>query len=247
MKNLTFILPTLMAASTSVGAEDRGSEHRVKHQYELYAQISSYSYLERDLMSKKSEMPFLGLGYARYFQIFNNKMTATIEGQYGTTNYHSSDGMTGPDRTLILETQLERTWLVGKYGFSTGLAYRFLYDFWGNQTTSSGLPTYDRQSEYFFSSIGATLELNNGQSAAVRYKHLIQGTQTSYLEDIDGIGQLTKMQPSGFGLAMEYALDPNLTVFLDYWSISASNLDTQGLGFFEPPNETLQVGFRHHF
>jgi hypothetical protein len=130
---------------------------------------------------------------------------------------------------------------------SAGLGYRFLYDDWGGQTTSTSLPTYDRRSDYFFGSVGSIIELEADRSLVLQYRHLFQGIQTSGLHSIRWDGNLTKRQPEGYGVTIEYELDHKSLVSIDYWNVANSALDDQGQGFFEPANRTIQIGFRHKF
>ena len=222
------------------------SEQSLTNRGAFYLQISSYNYVEKNIMSKTATLPFFGLGYNRNFQFLNNNLDFNIEGQFGTTGYNGA-GTTKGDQTLIILTQLQRSWRHDGIVFSAGLGYRFLYDAWGSQTTSTGLPTYDRRSEYFFGSLGATFELEADRSLTLQYRQLFQGNQTSDLKDAGWDGSLTKRQPEGYGMAVEYELNHKSLAFIEYWNISNSAFDSQGQGFFEPANNTIQVGLRHRF
>lgn len=211
-----------------------------------YAQISTYQYLETNFMSKNSEIPFFGLGYEHDFSNRNGIITAKIEGQFGTTHYNGA-GSTGPDYMLTYSAQIERIWPTNQHSLIAGLGYRNLYDIWGNQSTSSGLPTYDRQSAYIFGSIGTLLTLDDGYSIEVRYRHLLEGIQKSYFEGFSNPNQLTNVQPRGFGIRIDLELYRDSIIFFDYWQIADSNLDNQGQRFFEPENTTTQIGFRRYF
>lgn len=197
-------------------------------------------------MSKTANFAFFGFGYENNVQILNNDTRLKIEGQYGETHY-SGTGATRRDKTVILTTQFEKIWSHSELELSAGLGYRFLYDFWGNQKTTTGLPTYDRKSEYLFGSIGANFELINGRSLAVQYRNLLIGNQTSYTGGLISNTPLTKRQSKGFGATVEWELHQGSVVFLDYWSISSSAFDSQGHGFYEPANSTTQFGIRHRF
>ena len=222
------------------------SEQSITNRGAFYLQISSYDYVETNVMSKTATLPFLGLGYNRTFQFLNNNLDFNIEGQFGITGYHGT-GTTRGDQTLIILTQLQRSWRYDDFALSAGLGYRFLYDAWGSQTTSNGLPTYDRRSEYFFGSVSGTIELEAGRSLTLQYRHLFQGNQTSDLRSASWDGSLTKRQPEGYGVTIEYELDHKRLVFIDYWNIANSAFDDQGQGFFEPANRTIQIGLRHTF
>ena len=222
------------------------SEQSITNRGAFYLQISSYNYVETSVMSKTATIPFLGLGYDLNFQFLNNNLDFNIEGQFGPTDY-SGTGTTKGDQTLIILTQLQRSWRYDDIVLRAGLGYRFLYDAWGGQTTSTGLPTYDRRSDYFFGSVGSAIELEADRSLALQYRHLFQGIQTSGLHSTTWDGNLTKIQPEGYGVTIEYDLDHKRIVYVDYWNISNSALDDQGQGFFEPANRTIQIGLRHTF
>ena len=222
------------------------SEQPITNRGVFYLQISSYDYVEPNLMSKTAIIPFIGLGYDFNFQLLNNSLDFNIESQFGLTDY-SGTGATKGDQTLIVLTQLQRTWRYDDIVLSAGLGYRFLYDAWGGQTTSTGLPTYDRRSDYLFGSVGGTIELEADRSLALQYRHLFQGIQTSGLQSTTWDGNLTKRQPEGYGMTIEYELDQKRRVYIDYWNIANSAFDDQGQGFFEPANRTIQIGFRHTF
>ena len=222
------------------------SEQSITNRGVFYLQISSYDYEEANVMSKTAIRPFLGLGYDLNIQFLNNNFDFNIEGQFGLTNY-SGTGTTKWDQTLIILTQLQRDWRYDNILLSAGLGYRFLYDAWGGQSTSNGLPTYDRRSDYFFGSVGSTIELEADRSLALQYRHLFQGIQTSGLHSTTWDGNLTKRQPEGYGVKIEYKLDLTSLVYIDYWNIANSAFDGQGQGFFEPANRTIQIGFRRTF
>lgn len=226
--------------------KDHTSEQPVTNRGRFYLQISSYDYIEKNVMSKTATLPFLGLGYHHNFQFLNNNLNFNIEGQLGLTDY-SGTGTTSKDQTLIILAQLQRSWRYKDIGLSAGLGYRFLYDAWGSQATSNGLPTYDRRSEYFFGSAGFTIALEADRSVTLQYRHLLQGFQTSDLRSSAWDGSLTKRQPEGYGLTLEYELDHQRIVHVDYWNIANSLFDNQGQGLFEPANQTIQIGLRHKF
>ena len=222
------------------------SEQPITNRGAFYLQISSYDYVETNVMSKTSTIPLIGLGYDLNFQFLNNSLDFNIEGQFGLTDY-SGTGTTKGDQTLIILTQLQRIWRYDDIVLRAGLGYRFLYDAWGSQTTSTGLSTYNRRSDYFFGSVGGTIKLEADRSLALQYRHLFQGNQTSGLQSTTWDGNLTKKQPEGYGVTIEYELDHKRLVYIDYWNIANSAFDDQGQGFFEPANRTIQIGFRHTF
>ena len=98
-----------------------------------------------------------------------------------------------------------------------------------------------------FGSVGSVIELEADRSLALQYRHLFQGIQTSGLHGTTWDGNLTKIQPEGYGVTIEYELDHKSLVYIDYWNIANSAFDDQGQGFFEPANRTIQIGLRHTF
>lgn len=226
--------------------QDITSQKLMKDRSSFYFQISSYDYVETSVMSKRASLPFLGFGYSRSFPFLNRSMYFNIEGQFGITSYEGT-GVTDGDKTFIVATQLQRNWRYDDIVLSAGLGYRFVHDAWGGQTTSNGLPTYDRRSEYLFGSVGGKIEFKVGSSFSLHYRHLFLGKQSSDIHSTSWDGSLTKRQPNGYGVAMEYELKQRRSVYIDYWSISNSAFDDQGQGFFEPANRSIQIGLRHKF
>lgn len=236
----------MLSFPVSSYAEGGRENLKTKKQEKLYFQVSSYQYLEPDVMSKIAKLPFFGFGHVGLFDIGGSAVHFNFEGQYGTTHYNGA-GSSGPDETLIFTANFDKAWQRHRFGFDAGFGYRILYDFWGHNTTSRGLATYNRQSEYFYASVGSFIRVKKDRLLKVKYKHLIKGRQTSYVGGRTGLGSLVKQQQEGFGVRVEYDLSPKSTAFADFWDISASDLDLQGRGFYEPANKTIQAGLKYSF
>jgi hypothetical protein len=142
-----------------------------------------------------------------------------------------------------------------------GYGYRYLGDYVGGKTSSTGAVGYDRVSQYHYIPIGLETRFGLAPGWSVKpraeYDYFIHGTQDSYLSQaVRGLGDLHNGQTSGYGIrgsitAETYfgATPVEFGPFVRYWHIDQS--DTQPVVFrgitvgggFEPDNHTTEVGF----
>ncbi|MEE2745722.1 MAG: hypothetical protein VX617_02450 [Pseudomonadota bacterium] len=133
-----------------------------------------------------------------------------------------------------------------------GLGYRYLYDDSGGKTSSTGALSYDRQSEYIYLPAGLLINVDGGVSFKGQFNYLINGSQTSYLSDIDGFSDVKNNQSSGWGIdvSLNYKISDKITLysFYRYWDIKKSDIGTgtfEGIlifNAFEPENTTSETG-----
>jgi hypothetical protein len=126
-----------------------------------------------------------------------------------------------------------------------GYGYRRLVDYSGGELTTTGHVGYDRVSQYHYVPIGLEALFRVTPSWAfkptVEYDYFIAGKQDSYI-----YGGIENDQESGYGLRASLmavtgvgSRTIELGPFVRYWNIDDSKVDR---GFYEPANETLEVG-----
>ena len=212
-----------------------------------YAEIYSYSYDEPNVMNKKSSLPFIGVGVQDFGQAGRSGLIYEARASYGETDY-SSNGTGTVDGTPTYVYSGEVSWLtsIKKYNIFAGLGYRYLYDDGGGVLTSTGHWGYDRKSEYVYAPIGVIKYLEKSAYFKAQYNHLLSGTQTSYMSVGGGSNyDWSATQKDGYGYSLEYSPTGNYSFFGRYWRIDGSNLHNYlGQNYWEPPNDTLELGMK---
>ena len=129
-----------------------------------------------------------------------------------------------------------------------GFGYRYLRnELSGNDETGSF--EFDRTSQYYYLPVGliyrAALDSQSLLETTLEYDYLIQGEQDS---DIS-VGSLSvsseNTQNNGYGIKFSSLYRINDIAFgpyIDYWSIDKSDLSD--VGYYEPSNETFEVGIK---
>jgi hypothetical protein len=252
-------LPVIAAAqsmplNTSTGAE-------------LGVQMSSYSYEEEVddafFMSLKGHK--VGLVGA-YTWARGDGMYAQFDGRYADGENHYKSNSTGelssnPDEYVEGRFLLGREWggssqLLSMFG---GLGVRTLtVDSRGYTTT--GHVGYRRRSEYFYMPLGLVHRFRLGDQArwstTLEYDHLIQGTQTSYMTDIQGYDTNIKNQQfKGRGSRVSMAYETakwSFGLFYQMWDVDDSERgaflrDNSIYAGLEPHNITKEVGAQLRF
>ena len=141
-----------------------------------------------------------------------------------------------------------------------GVGYRYLNDDSSGKTSSTGARGYERESNYFYSPVGAELnsDLKNGWTLAIsgEYDIFWSGKQESHLNDaIPGLNTVSNDQNDGYGIQGSVKLrkkgerfDIVIEPFIRWWSVKdsqVSNVTYTGVivGYaYEPKNETLEIG-----
>ena len=237
---------TLACVVIAGGAFAEDTKAAVKTQ-KYYAEIYTYAYDEPGVMDKKSSLPFIGVGVQDFGQAGRSGLIYEARASYGETDY-SSNGTGTTEDTPTYVFSGEVSWLksYNQYNVFAGLGYRYLFDGWGGQTTSTGAFGYDRKSQYVYLPIGMMNYLENSGYFKAQYNHLLSGNQTSYT----GIGGGTHHdqnhhQDSGHGYALEYAPNGKYSMFLRYWDIGDSEVKAyRGGTQWEPYNDTTEFGVK---
>lgn len=237
-----------------------------KHQFELGPEIYYFEYKEPGLMKNLGPMYGIFMSYA-----YHQKWMFQMEGRlsYGKVDYDSE----GTGETSGEDNGLFEIRAMGGYDFHpsgtviltpfAGVAYRYLRNDSSGRTTSTGAKGYLRESNYYYSPIGITVDwrLKNGWSlgAKAEYDYFWDGQQKSFLSDVDSnYSDVSNNQKSGFGLRGSirikkeaesghyYFAEP----FMNYWEIENSDIATityagalWGWGR-EPKNKTYEIGLK---
>jgi hypothetical protein len=141
-----------------------------------------------------------------------------------------------------------------------GIGYRILYDMQGGTQTDRVPPFfgYNRLSQYLYVPLGLTLDFPLGLwrvRPTVEADYLIEGWQTSYLQDVGFQNSITNTQHDGYGFRGAVMLETgtpwgplSFGPFLRYWKIGQSDFQALFAGGksvgqgFEPSNDTLEAG-----
>jgi hypothetical protein len=220
----------------------------------FYFDIHYYAYTEPGLMSEKSRLPSLSVGYQKLTSLIKKESTVNVggfvEASLGLTRY---DGSGSADTSYT--KFLTEIYLSGYKSFYTGLGYRRLLDPSGGSVTSTGAYGYDRLSQYTFIPVGSIFYIKDSGRFRAQYNHFIQGTQKSYLSQGGQYQDVTNNQNSGYGLDLSYTAKNNRWEgYFRYWNIDKSNEEIvyrvngsrYGTGW-EPHNNTIEIGYRHSF
>ena len=207
---------------------------------QFFVELYTYGYSEPSVMSKDSEVGFVGLGYQNYGAQYQDGFISNARYFVGTTKYKSaSTGTTKDDLTTGFSGEVAYK----KEAFFVGLGYRQLDDHWGGKQSSTGHWSYDRKSRYLYAPFGSIFYNEKGGYLKTQFNYLIIGKQTSYL-DRPGYTTTTNRQKSGYGIEVEYAPNNKYGVFLNRWSIDDSTVNN---GLYEPNNTTTELGIKITF
>ena len=137
-----------------------------------------------------------------------------------------------------------------------GIGYRNLLND-SRGITSIGKRGYRRDSEYLYIPIGVThrflLDDSSRISTNIEYDQLVEGWQTSYLNDFSAQQvNIVNGQYSGYGLRGNLNYERanwSAGPFFYYWNINRSDL-ARGAGnseWLEPHNDTLEYGLQARY
>lgn len=242
----------LVAISGALGFASQANAQTF-HGAAAYADLHYYAYEEKGVMTEKSRLPAIALGYRdetaiRGTQKFG-ELSWTIEGALGYIEY--SGGGTHKHNFYKLLGEISTPAYHNVY---LGLGYRRLLDDFGPGTTSTGLGTYDRSSTYIYLPIGVILQGNNRSGTKLQFNYLLYGHQISYLSQVGGyLHDIHNTQNSGYGLDLAYTpTKGQWEAYLRYWNIRDSDyvvartFSSSGYGY-EPENSTIEIGARFAF
>jgi hypothetical protein len=228
--------------------------------------ISAYQYKE-PAPDVVINAPLVGLDYTGTYAFANDWFVrADARYAYGPAKYNGSG-----TQSNIPYSYYDVRGLFG-YDFSfselggfvlapyTGIAYRYLFDNQGGQT-SSGSSSYNRESNYVYLPLGITHRMkvdgNRQLETVLEYDYLIQGTQVSHLSQASSyLLDVTNQQYRGYGLrlsSMYYSGAWSFGPYVNYWNIQDSNHISQSVvvngtrytsTWYEPANTTLELGLK---
>jgi len=223
-------------------------------QRERHLSLHYYDYQEPGLMSVKSVLPTLSIGYRDHSSIRSRGLAGLgpsfdFEGFFGHTRYRGSGTHTHNYYGVRGEVYVS---LFG--GLYAGLGYRWLFDDFGPGRTSTNAASYDRLSEYLYLPIGVLLPVEPSRSIRLQVNYLIEGRQRSDLRQVPGfLTSATNRQRSGYGIDLTLSTGfKSLELYLRHWEIENSDLvaveTVQGQRLvFEPKNRTSEIGLRMGF
>jgi hypothetical protein len=228
--------------------------------------ISAYQYKE-PAPDVVINAPLVGLDYTGTYAFANDWFVrADARYAYGPAKYNGS----GTQNNIPYSYYDVRGLFGYDFSFSelggfvlapyTGIAYRYLFDNQGGQT-SSGSSSYNRESNYVYLPLGIThrmkMDGNHQLETVLEYDHLIQGTQVSHLSQASSyLSDVTNQQYRGYGLRLSsmYYVDAwSFGPYVNYWNIQDSNRISQSVvvngtrytsTWYEPANTTLELGLK---
>ena len=235
---------------------------------ELTLDISSYSYREVDqndnfFMEDKSA-PFLyGVGIRDWGDEKKNPIVRntnwmllyTLEYSFGNIDYTSAGTGTMKKQYYKgrFESYIGTNRVVGANDLLPyiGVGYRDLLDDSGFKTSSTNHLGYDRLSQYYYIPLGAIWYISESLSLKSQYNHLIEGKQTSFLNEVlpntySINPQNTQRLGWGIDLTLRLKLNNKWSSYGFYrsWSIEDSDLVTCSplIYCMEPKNQTNELG-----
>lgn len=265
------------ALATGVASADEAPLTMEEITQQIGVSASGYKYTEDQVMSLKG--PLVGLDYAVRFPI-NHGWFAKGDLHYGRgkVDYESYDtGSAKNETTWYLEPRLLTGYDfdLGNHTLSpyTGFGFRYLFHDGRGFTSTNRHYGYRRESRYFYLPIGLahrwSFSARSSLTTTIEYDYLIEGRQTSELNDGSGIintsdnatyvyrEALNNDQHTGHGWRGSIMLtfgNWSMGPYAAYWRLSNSNVgqargvDDVGRGWtiygIEPKNKTEEAGFK---
>ena len=242
---------------------------------ELTLDMTSYTYREvyqnDNFFMEDKSAPFLySLGIRNWgddkvileTRNFNWMFLYTFEISFGNIDYTSAG--TGDMKKEYYKSRLEyyisTTSKMGANDLKPyiGVGYRDLLDDSGFKRSSTNHLGYDRLSQYYYIPIGAIWYINDNLSLKSQYNHLLEGKQTSFLNEI--LPNTYSVNPEntqrlgwGIDLTLRSKLDTRWSTygFFRAWNIEDSELMSCSplIYCMEPKNRTYEIGagISYHF
>ena len=242
--------------------------------WEFGTEISHITYKEPDVMREKGVMLGTTGAYTYYGLLPSSYMSDDKcimlrgEARYsgGLVDYKNS-GTINDIRDYMVEARGLAGYVFGSLtDFSVtpylGFGYRYLNDDTSGKVSSTGALGYERESNYYYSPIGAEMlwDINNSWliGTTLEYDYFWGGKQISHLSDVNrGFSDLKNDQHSGHGLRgslkvlkkLDY-LDLFFEPFIRYWRVAQSkNTDVTYRGVivgygYEPKNNSTEIGMK---
>ena len=253
----SFVRENVPAETTEAG------ELLKRHIFEVAGEISYRSYREPDVAKEAGMMYGLAGSYT-----YHNKIMLKAEGRgsWGRVDYSNSGDVNNiPDYMLEFRGLVGYDFIISKTSVITsyiGIGYRYLNDDISGRISTAGARGYERESNYFYSPVGAEFvtQLGNHWSIGetIEFDYLWWGKQKSHLSDVNpGFNDVENRQKEGYGLRGSITVEKKykqLTFlagpFIRYWNIKKS--ETESLTFngtivgtaYEPDNNSTEIGIR---
>lgn len=259
MKRVLFLWMICLTYAPNVFAEALSEK-----EWELSPEIYHVKYEEPGIMQNE------GVMYGAHGSLVSHRWwMLKVEGRIaaGQVDYTSAESGTlnGVD-DLTYETRFvggpDLKFSAGKVAVTpfAGIAYRYLKNDSAGRVTSTGHRGYERESEYFYTPVGAEIAIEGrGEwsfGAVAEYEFFWSGKQTSHLSDaVESLNDVENSQDSGYGTRFSLRaikkgekFDILIEPFLRWWKIDESDLANVtyagvlvGYGY-EPSNKTTEIG-----
>jgi hypothetical protein len=257
MRFATHSTLVVLATFTIFAAQAEGLTLKTRQGFQLGAEVSSYGYEEvvNDAPFVNARGNKLGLT-SNYTGTFDNDSFVTLDFRYasGLVEYEGSGTASGADHVTDLRLMGGIDFARQGYTLSpfAGLGHRSLHNDIAGLTTT-GSSGYRRDSTYVYVPLGVAHRVpafDGRIVSTLEYDYLLQGTQVSHLGDAGGPGDITNLQPNGFGLRLGVAYETlhwTTSAFYQQWNIARSEDATAvGNGWiavgYEPQNTTREFG-----
>jgi hypothetical protein len=263
----------LAAASGAFGASAAAAQTRPG--FDLGVEAMDYSYRERSdgAVVAKDDGTFGGISFG-YVETIGSGLflRARLSTDFGSVDYSSEDGRLDNVSQSIgqLELHLGADIAIGSGATLTpfvGIGSRVLEDKSGGEETELGALGYDREISYAYVPVGIAAGLPVGGRAeliiSAQYNWVVGGEAKSRFSDLDPeIPNIKLDLDEGHGVeASATLLFPlgnhaiGLGPFVRHWTLERSKslilTDPEGSGdrieFFEPRNQTTEIGLRLSF
>jgi hypothetical protein len=263
------------ALVTGVAVADEAPVVTEEITQQIGVSASSYKYVEDNFMSLKG--PMLGVDYSVKFALSGGWFVkGDVRYSRGDVDYEGS-GSAKNQTTWYLEPRLLAGYdfTLGSHtlGSFTGLGFRYLFHDGRGVTSTNHHYGYRRESRYLYLPIGLAHRWSLGERSSltttIEYDYLIEGRQTSELNDGSGIVNtpdyttyvyqeaLKNDQNTGHGWRGSIMLtlgNWSMGPYANYWRLSTSDVghshgvDDVGQGWItygvEPKNKTEEAGFK---
>lgn len=220
---------------------------------------SDIAYTEPDVMEENGTLS----GFIGRYIVYEEESFRALEFSYasGDMDYDGSGTMTGiPDEIFEVRGLIGgNIALTSDYQIMPyiGFGYRNLNDDSSDMISSTSANGYEREQIYVYFPIGLEVRRRSPMSGwslsgRIEYDYFIDGTNHSYLGDIQGYEDLTFDQNNGYGyrasisLTKEFDAGWSITIepFYKYWNVSESEVtySVRHTSWVEPDNDSKEVG-----
>ncbi len=240
------IATSIVFALTCLGTMPFAAASPLANEASLEVGVANYHYQEPNLgVALKGFQASVAGRYA--YGIDSNKQLV-VDGRWigGPLDYSSdTSGNNAGQPNYFLDLRgmvsLRSNASFGFFDTYIGLGTHYLVNDGAGRFTTTGAYGYTRLNRYQYVPLGVTLHThNNTLETNLEVNLLIQGMQTSYLQNYTAQNSQTK--GAGLRSSMMFKKDKwALGPYLNYWAVQDSAVDA---GFYEPSNTTTEVGVK---